>query len=208
MEAFPPNSHKSKELPAAESKPKTEKVVTGEVIRRKTPLGKRIAETFGATDMKSVGGFVLLDVLLPAAKDMIADAVSQGIERMLFGEARSTSRRPNKPYSGSNGYVNYNRYSQGSPPFKPDRPTQKIRSSHSFDDIVLETRHEADEVLERLYDMLGRYNTASVADLYDLVGIQGSYTDDKWGWTDLHGSRVTRIRHGYLIELPRPEPLN
>ncbi len=61
MDAFPANSHKVKKdtVPKKETeKPKIEKVVEGEVLRRKKPLGKRIAETFGATDMKSVGGFV------------------------------------------------------------------------------------------------------------------------------------------------------
>lgn len=213
MDAFPANSHKVKKdtVPKKETeKPKIEKVVEGEVLRRKKPLGKRIAETFGATDMKSVGGFVLLDVMIPAAKDMVADAISQGIERMLFGEARSTSRRPRKQYSGSNGYVSYNRYSpahRDDPPFKPS-PSRRARASHDFDEIILETRVEAEEVLERLFDLIERYQAATVADLYELVGVQGAYTDRKWGWIDIRGSGITRIRNGYLLDLPRPEALD
>lgn len=211
MDAFPANSHKSKApVPRNEEKPKIEKVVAGEVLRRKKPLGKRIAETFGATDMKSVGGFVLIDVLIPAAKDMVADAISQGIERMLFGEARSLSRRPNKTYQ-NNGYVSYNRYSpsnRNDPPFKTSGPSRRSRAMHNFDDIILETRVEAEEVLERLFDLIERYQSATVADLYELVGIQGAYTDDKWGWMDIRGAGITRIRNGYLLDLPRPEPLD
>lgn len=205
MDSLPTNSHKSKN--PNEEKPKIEKVVAGTVVQRKRPLGKRIAETFGATDMKSVGGFVVLDVILPAAKDMVADAISQGIERMLFGEARSISRRPNKQYS-NNGYVNYSRYNPSTPPFKPNVPSRRARGSHDFNEIILETRVEADEVIERLFDLVDRYQSASVADLYELVGIQGQYTDDKWGWVDIRGAGVTRIRNGYLLDLPRPEPLD
>ncbi len=213
MDAFPANSHKSKApVPKKEEKPKLEKVVAGEVLRRKKPLGKRIAETFGATDMKSVGGFVLIDVLVPAAKDMVADAISQGIERMLFGEARSLSRRPNKQYHNS-GYVSYNRYSPSSanresPPFRGSGISRRSRATHNFDEIILETRAEAEEVIERLFDLIERYQSATVADLYELVGIQGSYTDDKWGWIDIRGAGITRIRNGYLLDLPRPEPLD
>ena len=208
MDAFPANSHKAKaSVEKKETKPKIEKVVEGEVLRRKKPLGKRIAETFGATDMKSVGGFVLLDVLVPAAKDMVADAISQGIERMLFGEARSTSRRPNKSYS-NNGYVSYNRYAPSQPPFKQSTPSRRARASHDFDEIILQTRVEAEEVIDRLFDLISRYQAATVADLYELVGVQGAYTDDKWGWTDLRGAGITRIRNGYLLDLPRPEPLD
>ena len=208
MDSLPTNSHKSKAVQEEQvKKPRVEKVVAGTVVQRKRPLGKRIAETFGATDMKSVGGFVLLDVILPAAKDMVADAISQGIERMLFGEARSTSRRPNKQYSG-NGYVSYNRYGQNNPPFKPTTPSRRSRSTHDFNEIILQTRAEGEEVIDRLFDLVSQYQSAAVADLYEMVGIQSQYTDDKWGWTDIRGAGVTRVRNGYLLDLPRPEPLD
>lgn len=194
MEAFPANSRKVKApVSKREEKPKIEKVIEGEVVRRKKPLGKRIAETFGATDMKSVGGFVLIDVLVPAAKDMVADAISQGIERMLFGDVRSTSRRPHKQYS-NNGYVSYNSYKSSQQ--KQSSPSRRARASHDFDEIILETRVEAEEVIDRLFDLISKYEAATVADLYELVGVQGSYTDDKWGWVDIRGAGITRIRNG------------
>ena len=47
-----------------------------------------------------------------------------------------------------------------------------------------------------------------MADLYDMVNITGDYTDTKWGWYDLRGAGVERIRSGYLLDLPRPVPLD
>lgn len=213
---FPSNSHRSRDpKPKKEVEKKhVEKVVQTEVVRRKTPLGKRFFNTFIGGDAKSVWGFVALDVMVPAAKDMLADAVSQGVERMIFGEARSTGRRtgrrPNEPY------INYNRYS-GSGGRRLQSPSEgrgrqelstRARASHDFDEIILATRVEADEVIDRLFDLVNKYETATVADLYDLVGISGSYTDDKWGWVDLRGAGVTRVRNGYLLDLPKPEPLD
>lgn len=213
MEDFPSNS---KHVEKADAKPeKLEKITTGDVVQRKKPLGKRVTETFIGGDAKSVGAYVVMDVLIPAAKDTIADAVSQGIERMLFGEGRaSTSRRTgNKP---KNGYVSYNRYSGvgTAPPRHPamgrDEPqvSQRGRATHNFDEIILATRPEAEEVIDRLFDLISRYESATVADLYDLVGVTGNYTDDKWGWTNLRGAGVTRVRgNGYLLDLPKPEAL-
>jgi len=87
--------------------------------------------------------------------------------------------------------------------------SRKSRSTHNFDEIYFESRHEADDVLGRLYDLLSQYDQATVGDFYELSGITESFTDQKWGWTDLQGSRVTRSRGGaYLVELPRPEPLD
>lgn len=86
--------------------------------------------------------------------------------------------------------------------------SRRGRSTHDFDEIILATRVEAEEVVDRLFDLVGRYESASVSDLYSLVGISGNFTDEKWGWTDLRGAGVERVRNGYLLDLPRPEPLD
>lgn len=208
---FPSNRHKERAKNEKPEEKQVQKVIQTEVVRRKQPLGKRLAQTFVGGDARSVWGYVAFDVLIPAAKDMFADAVSQGVERMIFGEVRSTSRRtgrrPNDPY------ISYNRYSGGMRRQEPDRGSRqtisrRARASHDFDEIILSTRVEADEVIDRLFDLIAKYESATVADLYDLVGISGSYTDDKWGWLDLRGGGVTRVRNGYLLDLPKPEPLD
>jgi len=49
----------------------------------------------------------------------------------------------------------------------------------------------------------------SVADLYELVGIQGSYTDNKYGWTkNIRNASVVRVRDGYLLKLPKALPFD
>lgn len=210
MDEFPANSKVPKDKPADK---KIEKVVSGEVVQRKKPLGKRFTETFiGGSDARSVWEYILMDVLVPAAKDTVADATSQGIERILFGEARSTSRRTGgRP---SNGHVSYNRYSGAStsrhPVMRdePRQPSRRARASHDFGEIILATRVEAEEVIDRLFDLVSKYESATVADLYELVGVTGHYTDDKWGWFDMRGAGVTRIRNGYLLDLPKPEHLD
>lgn len=208
---FPTNSMSSKE-PEPTAPKKVEKVIEGKVIRRKKPFSKRVAEMFIGGDSRTVGSYLLYDVLLPATKDTIADLMSQGVERMLFGEVKSTSRRPSNR-RGQGGYISYNRYSQNSPPWDRERkesrnPTRWSRANHDFDEIILDTRTEAEEVIDRLFDLISRYESATVADLYELVGVSGNYTDDKWGWTDIRGADVTRVRNGYLLKLPRPEPLD
>ena len=207
---FPSNSTKQRRSVRSEEPKKIERVVEGEVLRRKKPLGKRITETFVGGDAKGVWGYVMLDVLVPAAKDTIADAFSQGIERMLFGESRPHSRRGGYRGGGNNGYVSYNRYAPSSMRREEPRPSmsRRARASHDFDEIILATRVDAEEVIDRLFDLVSRYESATVADLYEMVGVSGNYTDDKWGWTDIRGAGVTRVRNGYLLDLPRPEPLD
>lgn len=201
---YPSNTHKERER-AGEPPKRVEKVVSGEVIQRKRSLGRRLADTFTGDDIKSVGSFVLLDVLVPAMKTMLSDAVSQGVERVFFGDSR-----PRSPGYRSSNYTNYNRmYSPASARREEPRTlSQRARASHDFGEVILSSRGEAEDVLDRLGDLIDRYDVATVADLYELVAITGSYADNKWGWTDLRGSEVRRVREGYLLVLPRTMPID
>lgn len=210
MENYPGNSNRATSK-AAEKKPKAappekkvEKVVVGKVTRRKKPLGKRFSETFVGGDAQTVWTYVLNDVMVPAAKDMVADAVSQGIEKMLFGESRGRSR--GATVAGA-AYTSYNRIStQAKAAAGPRRDiSHKARANHDFDEIILDTRAEAQEVLDQLFTLISDYDVATVADLYEMVGQTGTFTDEKWGWVDMRGAGVSRIKGGYLLNLPRPE---
>lgn len=205
---FPANSSASKSAKSAQKDIK--RVTTSEPVRKRKSLRKQFSETFVAGDMRGAVGYVLMDVLLPAAKDMIVEAGSQGIERLIFGETRRRSSRT--PQAGATGYVSYNRMSGPMGASRVAGPARAMsraaRSRHNFDEIVIESRTEAEEVIDRLFDLVSRYDTATVADLYELVGIASTHTDHNWGWIDLHGAGVSRIRGGYLLDLPEPEPLD
>lgn len=210
---FPANSHKAKDAPPQEPK-NVKPIIKGGAQRRKPGLGKRFAETFGGGDARGVGSYVLFDVLLPAAKDMVSDAVSQGIDRMLFGESRPSSRRGRTIGGSSTGYVNYNgmsRSTNGSMRQKNDQSrgmlTRQARAAQKFDEILLQTRAEAEEVIERLRDLIEQYGTATVADMLTLVDISPEYTDGNWGWDDLSDARIHRDREGYLLDFPKPQPV-
>lgn len=209
---YPGNSHKSKIPEPVQEEKKIERVTEGKVIRKRPSLGKRFSTLFIAGDSDSVMQYVLMDVLLPGARDMVADAATQYVERMIFGESRSTSRRTGMRASstGVPGYVSYNRFAASNKP-SPEAPrmgiSAKSRATHNFDQLVLATRPEAEEVIDRLFDLIAKYEQATVADLYELVGETGSFTDQKWGWTDIRGSEVQRVRDGYLLRLPQPGTL-
>ena len=57
-------------------------------------------------------------------------------------------------------------------------------------------------------ELIDRYEVVSVADLYELVGITGNYTDNKYGWTNIRNAEVVRVRDGYVLKLPKATPIN
>lgn len=203
MDQFPPNSAKSKQTAPPPQEKKLEPVVQG-AKRRKKPLGKQFRETFLSGDGKSAGDYVFRNVLIPAARDTLYQAGSQLIERIIFGDSRQ--RRTPGMSGHATGHVQYDKVRTNSPP--PSGMSSRARATHNFDEIILDNRGDAEHVLEQLMDVVDQYDQASVADLYFLVGERADHTDHKWGWTDLRGARVMPMRGGgYLLDLPRPEPL-
>jgi hypothetical protein len=209
---FPGNSKIPRpQNPAKEPQEKIVEPVVANAEKRKKSLLKRFTDVFIGGDSKSVIHYVVMDVLVPQAKDMMAEAASQGFERLIYGESRPNRRgttgvRPAGP-------TNYTRYAvRGNNPLgragAPDASPVPRARTHHFDDILLATRVEAETVIERLYDLLNEYESVSVADLHSLVGWTANYTDQKWGWTSLQGAGCRRSRDGYVLELPRPIPLD
>lgn len=196
---LPSNSYKSREAKTEViAEKKIGKITTGNVKTKKKGFGKKFAEVFIGDDVTSVSSYILYDVLIPAAKSTLSDMVSGGIEMLLFGETKGTRTRRDKNKS----YVSYSSYSRGERG-APDVRGAINRARHNFDDIILESRGEAEEVLSHLVDLTEDYGQATIADLYSLVGMTSAFTDDKYGWTNLSTATVSRVREGYLINLPK-----
>lgn len=194
---YPSNAHTQGEEKKEEKK--VEKIVKGHVVRKKKTLGKKVAETFLGDDTKSVGQYIIYDVLIPAAKETLSSMVSGGIEMLLFGETRSHNTKRDKGKS----YVSYSSYYKNDDRGRDRDRDRGARARHNFDDITLDSRGEAEEVLSALVDMIEDYGMTSVADYYELVGVESSFTDNKYGWYNLSNACVERVRGGYLIRLPK-----
>jgi hypothetical protein len=140
-----------------------------------------------------------LNVIVPQLKGLAVDAGNQMLERLILGEARP--RSSSTASSGRvRGYTAYNRYSES----KGSESEPINLRSNQVREVIVETRGDAQMVLDKLFEHIDRYNAVSVAYYYELVGITGKFTDHQWGWTNLNASGVSSIREGYRIELPAP----
>lgn len=181
-------------------KKKVEKVVSGNVKVKKKNGVTKFADNFISEDIHNVKSYVITDVLIPSIKRAISEMVTNGIDMILYG---STGVRSKRSSADRVSYRNY--YDRRD----DDRYRDRVRTSpYSFDDIVLDSRGEAEEVLERMGELIDQYGIASVADLYDLVGVSGNYTDNKYGWTNIRNAEPIRVRDGYMLRLPKALPIN
>ena len=205
MEDYKPNSNRFK----AEQKEKTtmpekrvkKPVVTGKVTTRKPSAVRKIAGEFISDDAKNVKSYVFGEVLIPAIKKLLYDIVTDGADIILFGGARGNKKRSISDRVSYRDY--YDRDSRSSRDVRTPS-----RTAYSYDDIELDTRGEAEEVLSRMDELIDEYKMVRVADLYDLVGITGDYTDNYYGWINIRNAEVVRLRNGkYTIRMPRAVPI-
>jgi hypothetical protein len=207
MENYEPNSHKYKKAKAESEnnteKKKIEKVVSGTAKLKKKSEIRKFTDIFIAEDASKVKTYILSDVIVPAAKKLISDIVKDGIEMILYGGTDRGGRRSNGFRAD---YVSYNKYSER----RDDRrgSDSRTRTGYSYDDIILETRGEAEEVLSRMDELIDMYGMVTVADLYDLVGVSGNYTDNKYGWVNIRNAEPVRVQDGYMLKLPKALPLD
>lgn len=192
---YQPNSHKSKEMNEqnVDEKKKVEKVIVGQAkTKKKNGFGKFMSGLV-SEDAQDIKTYLVRDVVIPTIKKTILDTV----DMILYGAG-------GKRKSSSLPKVSYRSFWDDP---RDSRRESRAVQGYSYDEVILESRGDAEEVLNQLNDIIDTYSIASVADLYDLVGITGNYTDNKYGWTNLANADVIRTRDGYMIKLPRPLPI-
>ena len=70
------------------------------------------------------------------------------------------------------------------------------------------TRHDAEEALEKLKDIIDIYGCATTSDLYHLAYIKDFEADDILGWKDLSKAEMMRTKDGYRLRLGKPVKVN
>lgn len=220
---FPSNSHSDRspekknyeKTGDSEDRPKLEKIVVGEVKTRKKSFGRRLAAN--VFHGNGVLAYIGKEVLLPAVQNLLVDAATEGIGRLVKGDdydSRANRYRGGGSYRGSSGsYTDYSSratHSVSVPRGPVSRPNAYHRGSNNAEEIVVETRAEADLFCDQMDITLGRYGSVTMANMNELLDKTSLYTDYKWGWTDLRGMGYERLsgNRGYAITMPPPEELD
>ena len=195
---YPSNAHISKKMPEEqkpEEKKKIEKVTVGQAkIKKKSGISKFFGNLV-SEDAQDIKTYLFKDIVIPTIKKTISDTV----DMILYGGSR-------KDRSSISSRVSYRSF-YDDPRSRDSRDVRAVTPALNYDDIIIDTRGEAEAVLSQMNDLIDTYQIVSVADLYDLVGLSGNYTDNKYGWTNLRNAEVIRVRDGYMLKLPRALPI-
>lgn len=204
FEDLKPNSNKYKSQLASKSQPgqktKLKSIVSQDaVVSTKKSLGKKFTETFIEEDVADVKEYFFFDVLIPGIKNTILDCM----EMIFFGGGGSRRSSSGRRSSRSDDHYSYSaRYKYKSAEKKSSRRDDDEDDRNlDYRDIILLNRDDAIDVVDQMRGRIHEYGSASIADLFDLIGKTGKYTDNNWGWTREADIDYSRVSRGYLIDV-------
>lgn len=202
MADYQPNSHKSKELvtKTQTEEKRVQKVVSGKAKTKKNGA-RKLTDIFISEDASNVKSYIFMDVLVPAIKKAISDIVTDGVAMILYGE---TGGRKTK----SSSRVSYRSYYDDRRDSRHERDRFESKGRFDYDDIVFESRGEAELVREQMVELIERYAFVTVADMYDMADLTAPYTANKYGWTNIRNAEPVRVRDGYILKLPKAMPID
>ena len=203
-ENLPDNSHANRNKPQQKkSTPdgkRAEKVVKGAVKTKKNEM-RKLKDVFISEDVVNVKQYIIMDVLVPSIKKAIYEIIVGALDMSLYN-GRGDGRRSTADKVSYRDYSSASR-KNGRSYDDPRRTT----SGYSYDDLIFSTRGEAEAVLARMDELMDEYQIVRVADMYDLAGVTGEHTDNKYGWTNIRNAKIERVRDGYRINMPRALPI-
>lgn len=202
------NSQKQKNKAATvDARPEPVKLVSHPVGKKKKPLGSKLKEFFFAQDARSVAGYVVMEVLMPAARDLAYDMISKGAGRMMYGErggrmpSGAPGMRPMYHEPVNRGVRGAMTVPYGQRQFQP----QQMGLMAPADEFVLTNREDAEVIIDALNEEIQLYGFVDMYRLKVMLGLPATFTDQRLGWENLRGARMVQHREGWLMELPTPK---
>lgn len=212
LEGLEPNSDKYRREKAAEQTKEIRKVEAKGVRVKKRGLGTRLIDTFIKEKPEEVRKYVVKEVIVPAIMDTIYDSIMSALGMTFYQKA--DRRRSSGGGSGlGSKFTNYSAISQ--PSIRKERTPAyggSKGSLKSFDNLVFDSKGEAEDVRDSMIEALDRYGYLTVLEFYDIAQVTvDNFTDQNWGWKrDSIGQMkiLGDSANGYYINLPRCEPLD
>jgi len=180
--------------------------VAGKANIKKKSEGKKFLEAMFQGDLTSIKDSIVDNVFVPAMKELIWNTIERAVKGLMYGDFSSS--RSVERNSIPARQIDFTRYSDRRR--RDDYRDQSRNDIYDYGEVFLEDRKDAEALLDRIYELLDKYQWVSVAQLYELAGLRGLYTDHNYGWRDKdrRDIYITTTRGGYLVKMPRPRPFD
>ena len=203
----------SKNLP---SNTKPHKKVPGLVNPNELSPFHRFKSTFFEEDFKTVITGLWKELAIPAVKNFIHDMAIGAIERSLYGRDGRYSSGYSRTYRDyGNSLVRTHISTSSSYSQAPQKQLEQKRSGRviTMDDLFFKDRASAQDLIDTLRGEILDHGYVCTADVYDILStdsdpIEGTFTDNYYGWRDLKDAYVKPSHNGFKVVLPKPIQIN
>lgn len=226
MEDYRSNSNRSKMKAETENKeetPKLKNMLSSPAKRTNRGYLRRLGEVIRNKDINYIKSYLFDYVMIPSLRDGAWDILSNGLHMLLYdGESKKSVSSSHTAY-GSFYDDNKGRSKKTAVYYSEDndRPTVVSRSTlHYVDDVLIpdtdengirnkkKAREKAEGIIIEMNRLIEKYGLVRVSQFYESVGITGNYTAEKYGWNNIKDVRIIEVRNGYVIEMPKPYPID
>jgi hypothetical protein len=163
----------------------------------------------GPEGLPGIGAYVNEEIIKPAIKNLIFDAITSAASRAMYGRTGGPYR-PSGQVRNGNQYpprpvTNYSKQYDQRPQPEERKPIRHAR--YDVGDFLITDRNDAANILTSLVEYADRYDVVSIADFYDLIGIAAQHTDHNYGWTidTISHATIMPVRGGFIIKFPPVE---
>lgn len=168
------------------------------------PATKRFMHSVFAENPGELSKQVGRNVIIPRLKAGLEEAFNSFLSGMLWGDG--ASRPISTMVKGTvlrGGGVNYQGISSQPSGLQMAQAASRPEAG-PYKDLVCPSQQIAETLLANMYDLMNQYRVVSVADLREMAGITPATSDNAYGWHSLDNARISKVRDGYLLEMPRP----
>ena len=196
-----------------ETKARNKPAVTGKVKKVKKGLLERlVVGMLGPDGIPAISEYLNREIVVPALKEVFVNSVTSAVNMMVY---KSGDHTPPRNYGGNprqHWQAQSTNYTEA---YKPKsnyaspasaQPSAKSRRSNFVDAYTIDKRHEAVFILDSLKEQATLYGRVAVADYYDMLGVEPTYTDNTYGWDEDDLNRYAKVvpaqGGGYELRLP------
>lgn len=198
---FPDKGQGQKPTPPREKKTP---IVSGAVLSKRPPQ-RRLFNFLFAESPRTLGATIGKNIVMPRLKMALEESLNGFLSGMLWGDST------NRPLPNAVRQAQLRGQMTGYSAISTQGALQQAQSavvqrptSGNYDDVVLPTIQEAENLLVMMIDHLNQYNLVTVGDLYEWADLPVAVAHNGYGWTNLNSAQIKPVNGGFLLELPRP----
>lgn len=189
--------------------PKVNKVVTSEVTLKKPSRGEKLKE-----EAKASFKNVMTNTVAPSIKDLILNAIWNGLSMIFFPDGSHRPTYGSTPASRVSYYNNaYNRYGSY---YDRNQPKATVSIAEpAFRNPLMGSIQDANAVIDAMRDTIHTYGFATWSTLYDLCGMDSANWQGttKYGWTSIESTTISTVHTAdgqlaYELRMPKACPID